>query len=409
MNSAGIGRMCQTRNTRSENYMKVGILTYHFSDNYGALFQAYALRKWFLDQGVPAEFVNYHPSYVEEGGPLDQPWKPALWRKNATICYMHLSHLRRQLFDNGTQRAAFDGFRRRSLGVSGPRLRNAEALAANMADFDMLVCGSDQIWNPSIQRGLDPIYFLEIGGADHAHKVAYAPSFGRSAIEPRYHTELGNLLRGLDGISVREASGLEILKNAGLPLDRARVVPDPTILLGSFDAFLLGNVTPDDSVFCYALRTDQVIREVAETAADLADGPLYSPQSSRQRWRDIGQGVAPGPVDWLRMLASAQLVVSNSFHGIALSIVLNQPFIAVALPGKRAGMNARARNLLTLTGLTDRMLETADPIEIQRLIKSPINWEGPNARLAAMRAEGETYLNFEILAAGSRSREATSI
>jgi hypothetical protein len=109
------------------------------------------------------------------------------------------------------------------------------------------------------------------------------------------------------------------------------------------------------------------------------------------------------------MLASAQLIVSNSFHGIALSIVLNQPFIAVALPGKRAGMNARARNLLTLTGLTDRMLETADPIEIQRLIKSPINWEGPNARLAAMRAEGETYLNFEILAAGSRSREATSI
>ena len=61
---------------------------------------------------------------------------------------------------------------------------------------------------------------------------------------------------------MREVSGLDILKGAGLPLDRARVVPDPTILLGSFDALLRGNITPNDSVFCYALRTDQVICEL---------------------------------------------------------------------------------------------------------------------------------------------------
>src|SRR5690606_38240335 len=134
---------------------------------------------------------------------------------------------------------------------------------------------------------------------------------------------------------VREISGLDILESAGLPRHRASVVPDPTILLGNFSTVLQGELQQDGSVFCYALRSDEVIRDVAEAAARYLGGPLYAPRNSRQRWRDIGEGITPGPIEWIRMLARAQLVVSNSFHGIALSIVLNRPFIAVALPGKR--------------------------------------------------------------------------
>lgn len=277
--------------------MKIGILTYHFSDNYGALMQAYALRNWFLGRGVTAEFVNYHPDYVEEGGPLDRPWKPELWRKNATIFYMKLSHLQRQLFGDRAQRIGFAQFRQEHLGVKGPRLRHAAELRRGIGNFDMLVCGSDQIWNPSIQRGLDPVYFLDISGSEAARKVA------------------------------------------------------------------------------------------------------YSPRNTHQRWRDIGQGVVPGPVEWLVMLSRARLVVSNSFHGVALSLVLNKPFIAVALPGKRVGLNARVQNLLKVAGLQDRVIDTVDPDRIRRLIEAPIDWEATNVRLAAVRAEAEAYLDAEIAAA----------
>lgn len=378
--------------------MKIGLFTYHFSDNYGALYQAYALRKWFQDRGVNAEFINYAPSYVEEGGPFDRPWKLSLWRKNATILYMKLAHLQRRLFGNRLQLASFERFRAEHLGIRGPRLTTSEALLPHMAAYDMLVCGSDQIWNPSIQRGLDPAYFLDIPGAERARKVAYAPSFGRTALEPTHLAVIGALVTGLDAISVRETSGLDILESAGLPRDRAQVVPDPTILLGRFDELLTGDTEPDNSVFCYALRTDAVIREVAEMAAGHVGGPLLAPRSSRQRWRDIGAGVLPGPVDWLRMLARAELVVSNSFHGIALSVVLNRPFIAVALPGKRADLNARARHLLSQTGLADRMVKVPDPKTVRQLIESPVNWEAVNVRLAAIRAEAEAYLDAEIAA-----------
>lgn len=379
--------------------MKAGLLTYHFSDNYGALFQAYALRKWFIDRGVVTEFVNYHPRYVEEGGPFDRPWKRSLWRKNATILYMKLSSLQRRLFGNRQQRQAFEDFRAQHLGVGGAPFQAAEALRPHMGGYDMLVCGSDQIWNPSIQRGLDPVYFLDIPGAERARKVAYAPSFGRTEIEPGHLAEVGRLVAGLDAVSVRETSGLDILEAAGLSRERARVVPDPTILLGRFDALLAGYAEPDNSLFCYALRTDAVIREVAEMAKTHVGRPLLTPRGSRQRWRDIGKGVSPGPVEWLRMLARARLVISNSFHGIALSVVLNRPFIAVALPGKRAGLNARAYHLLSLTGLADRMVETPDPKTVARLIETPVNWEVVNARLERIRAEAEAYLDAEIAAA----------
>lgn len=389
--------------------MKIGLLTYHFSDNYGALFQAFALRRWLQERGAEAEFVNYHPPYVEEGGPLDRPWKPSLWRKNATILYMKQAHLRHRFFGDRRQTAAFDRFRAEHLGVSGPRLRQPEDLRPLMAGYDMLVCGSDQIWNPSIQRGLDPVYFLDIPGSDGLRKAAYAPSFGRSTIEPGYRAELGRLLGGLDAISVRESSGLDILESAGLPRDRALVVPDPTILLGRFDSLLSSGNAPDNSVFCYALRTDEGIREVAEEAARLTGGALYAPRNPHQRWRDIGQGVIPGPREWLDMLARAGMVVSNSFHGVALSVVMNKPFVAVSLPGKRAGMNARVQNLLTLAGLTDRIVETADPARVRELARTPVDWVQVNARLAAVRATAEAYLDANIEAARNQTDRASGL
>lgn len=376
--------------------MKVGIFTYHFSDNYGALFQAYSLRQWLHNRGLEAEFVNYHPKYVEEGGSLDRPWKLSLWRKNLTILYMKQAYARRKLFGDRAQKARFEQFRRDALSVSGTRIKTAEDLSDQMAQYDMLICGSDQIWNPSIQRGLDPVYFLDIPGSTHAYKTAYAPSFGRSVIDAKYNAQLADLVTKLDGVSVREATGLDVLGAAGVPRERACVVPDPTVLLGNFDDLLEDNETFDPSIFCYALRTDEVIRDVAIETSRLTGFELRSPRTAHQRWTDIGQGTTPGPIEWLKTLARAKMVISNSFHGVALSIVLNRPLIAVGLPGKRAAMNARVQNLLNIAGLTDRIVDTANPNRIKQLLADPIDWQQVNSRLALVRFEAEAYLDEQI-------------
>lgn len=374
--------------------LKVGLITYHFSNNFGALMQAYALRKWFLNQGVDAEFLPYHPRYVEEGGAFDRPWKLSLWRKNATILYMKLNYVRHRLFDNAGQRAAFQAFRRKYLGVGSLRCVKRESLEQYVRQYDMLVCGSDQIWNPSIQRGLDPIYFLQIPGSSDVRKVAYAPSFGRTEIEGEHLPDLTRYLAGLDAISVRERNGLEILTKAGVT--NACVVPDPTILLGDFSDLTGSEVVSDSSVFCYALRSDELIRDVALLVARQSGCSLRSARNLNQKWRDIGQGVSLGPLEWLQMLNQSRFVISNSFHGVALSVILNKPFIAVSLPGKKAALNARTLNLLETVGLMDRFVTSIDPEHVASLYNSPIDWGAVNNLIAEQRKIGGDFLWREI-------------
>ncbi|MBK8116975.1 MAG: polysaccharide pyruvyl transferase family protein [Candidatus Accumulibacter sp.] len=384
--------------------MRVKLLTYHFSDNYGALFQAYALRQWFRRQGVEAEFINYHPRYVEEGGSFDQLLNPRQWRKNMTIGYLKATHLYWSVFGNGRQRLAFDDFRRQYLGVGGVRLMESSQ-AAGAAEADLLVCGSDQIWNPSVQKGLDPVYFLDFGVHSRVRRISYAPSFGRSELAPSFHAEAGRLIGRLDAISVREQSGVDIVRT--VTGREAQCVPDPTILLGDFSELLAARREESERhVFCYALRTAEVIRDVAEHVAKAYGARLISPCSARQRWRAIGTGVEPGPLEWLRLLDSASTVVTNSFHGVALSVIFNKPFVAVELPGKRGALNERVLNLLTHTGLLERVVNSADPKKLDSVMTRGIDWSGVNYQLAQMRAVGVRFLMDQMVMCGGQSEAA---
>lgn len=374
--------------------MKAQILTYHFSDNYGALFQAYSLREWFVRRGVDASFINYHPRYVEEGGEVDQLLNPKKWKKNMAIGYLNVMHRYRRIFGNQMQRTAFEEFRKDYLDIKGPRLFESDDLAL-VVNADLLVCGSDQIWNPSVQKGLDPVYFLDFPGASEARRIAYAPSFGRADLPADYHAEAGRLISQLDAISVREKSGVKIVNAVSGRLGSC--VPDPTILLGDFSALLGGDVPMREThVFCYALRTDQIIRGVAERVANIAGAKLVSPAFARQGWKAIGTGVAPGPVEWLQLLNTATTVVSNSFHGVALSITLNKPFVAVPLIGKRHALNERVHNLLRQTGLENRVVDPAVPSDVDAVMAQSIDWSNVNKKLATMRRHGEQYLDAQI-------------
>lgn len=378
---------------------RIGILTYHFSENFGALMQAYGLRQWLVNQGHNAEFVNYHPRYVEEGGDFEQIFNPALFRRNLKIAYLRLSTFQRRLFGSRLQAEQFETFRRQMLGVTGPRLESQTEVEAFFASpegrFDILVCGSDQIWNPSAQKGLDAVYFLAMSDAAGARHVAYAPSFGKASLDPAFDTEVGNYLSGMHGLSVREQSGVDIVRR--ITGREAVGVPDPTILLGDFSSLLkTAEAVPAGHVFCYALRTGDGIREVAEIVAHSTGAPISSPYNVHRRWREIGQTVYPSPAGWVAMIAKSSFVVTNSFHGTVLSILLNKPFLTVGLPGAKGGLNERVRNLLQQLDLMDRFVEAGDRDAVPQRLVQEIDWEGVQVRLGEIQRAGREYLSSEI-------------
>lgn len=374
--------------------MKIGILTYHFSDNYGALFQAYALRQWFLDQGHHAEFINYHPDYVESGGRINI--SNLFSKQNLKVVYLKLSKLQRQWLGNKQLNKEFDYFRNHYLGITDPEFKTIYELEKFNHNYDLLVCGSDQIWNPSEQFGLDPVYFLNFKTKKtDVRRISYAPSFGRGEVDVRFHAELKSMLKLIDAISIREQSGVPIIEN--LIGTKPACVPDPTILLEDYSNIMKPyELTSKKHVFCYGLRSRDVIGDVAENISEKLGCALYSPYNAHRRWKEIGKTVYPCPRQWLYLLNSSEFVVTNSFHGTALSILLNKPFVFVGLLGVREKFNSRALNLLGSVGLQARFINNFDSNTIKELCDNPINWDDVNNKLAYMRNVGSSYLIKQI-------------
>ncbi|WP_161635404.1 polysaccharide pyruvyl transferase family protein [Methylomicrobium lacus] len=374
--------------------MRVGILTYHFSDNFGALFQAYALRQWFLNQSCEVEFVNYHPNYVEAGGSIQLD--DLFSRKNLKVIYLKFSKLKYKWFGNRQQQENFHFFRHEFLGIREPEYKTIDSLESASLNYDLLVCGSDQIWNPSEQFGLDPVYFLNFSiNNKRVRRISYAPSFGRSEIDAQYHNELASLILKLDGISVRERLGVSIVND--LTGVEPICVPDPTILLSDYSGIMKSYpLSSEKHVFCYGLCTREIIGEVAEAVANNFGAKLYSPYNPHRRWKEIGETVYPCPRQWLYLMQNAEFVVTNSFHGTALSILLNKPFVVVGIQGNKAGLNNRVLNLLDFAGLRSRFLNDSKPESIAKVLKDSIEWDVVNGQIADLRSKGASYLKQQL-------------
>ena len=81
------------------------------------------------------------------------------------------------------------------------------------------------------------------------------------------------------------------------------------------------------------------------------------------------------------------MVVSASFHCLAMSILLNRPFVAI-LTGDE-GKDERLVNMLKLFGLEKRVL--SEKITATTILE-PIEWDSVNEVIAKMRMESMLYL-----------------
>jgi hypothetical protein len=373
--------------------MKIGILTFHFSKNYGALFQAYALRKWLREQGHKAEFVNYQPEHLESGGKIS--FKTLFSKSTLKVFFLKIIELRENLFGNKNVKQGFDKFHKDVLGVTGTIFKSQEELGATNLDLDFVICGSDQIWNPSDQFGIDPVYFLDFKTDIPVKKISYAASFGRSEIPGQFHEEISQLITKLDAISNREASGVKLVKS--LTNKTSTLVPDPTFLLSDYsELFEPYQTDSDDFVFCYYLRSKDTVDKVAQAASKFYEAPIYSPHNPHRRWKEVGETVYPSPNQWLYLLNKSKFVVTNSFHGTALSILLNKPFIVVGIGGGRAKYNERVLNLLEQLGLQERLVTNENLDAVQDIFCRNVDWGAVNSKVEKLRKSGETFLLNEI-------------
>jgi len=373
--------------------VKIRILTFHAVPNHGAVLQAFALQEFLRAQGHEVSFIDYRPPYLTHGGGFW--WPRSAWhlKANVVIAYQKAMAVKNLAPNVRGQWKMFEGFIRDHLRLEGPRVVSMQTLRQKPPAGDLYICGSDQIWNPSKQFGVDPACYLDFG-PPQVRRVSYAPSFGRPSVPTRHEPEIARLLHRLDALSVREESGKSLI--ASLAGRDAVVVPDPTFLWEWPQLSQETLASTGRGIFCYVLRSGEGIPAMQRHLQSRLGGSPIQPFNPHQRWPVVGESIRMDPLAWVHQLAHSRFVLTNSFHGTVFAILARRPFATVSLGAGKEGLNERVRHLLEELGLKDRRVMAGDCAELDRILDRPIDWDGVTPKLLRMRQVGETFLKQAI-------------
>lgn len=374
---------------------KIGILTYHFVLNYGAVMQAWALQEYLKKIGHQVELIDYRPEHLEKGGDFYFPKNMKLLRMNLIkACIKLRSFFHMFSGQIRLKKRKFQDFQNSYLNLSKKTIKQLKCVAEDCFDYDIFICGSDQIWNSSSHSGIDSAYFFGFL-PENSVIVSYAASFGRSFIEDSYKNEVADLLKPFNSISVRESSGVKLVRE--LTGKEAQCVLDPTLLIGEEISKLLDLEEPnEDFIFSYALRSKDTVSSTNTYISKKFNLPLISDESL------YTEQYALSPIEWVSHIKRASFVVTNSYHGTLFSLIFKKSFIFVALSGSKSSYNERAISLLNELGLYSRILENFNESLIDSIIISEINWDEVSKILSDKRQYSEEFLRAAIIDASER-------
>jgi hypothetical protein len=372
--------------------MRIGIMTpWWCPENYGQLWQSFALQHYLREQGHEP-FVIRYTAHVATGTRIRK-----LLKHPAGIAASLGGRLRRTASPRRKAWAArdFAAFRARHIAATSEIYRRASQLTTAELDCDLYLVGSDQVWNLlALDREARP-WFLDFGRPE-AKRIAYAASFGAAAVSADYLEFARPLLGKLDAIGVREASGVEICARAGRR-DAVHVL-DPTLLLprATYHEICCREQAAPGVVpacaFLYFLKAkvDVPWAAVLRVAAEYDAVPVMTAVYDTSPF-PFQEFCDPTPSQWLRALAEARLVFTNSFHGTAFSVLMRKPFVVFLREGGGAAMNDRLLSLLSSLGLQSRIYDgDADSLAAQ--MRSPIDWDAVEQKLSLLRRRSFAFL-----------------
>lgn len=376
--------------------MRVAIVTLPLHTNYGGLLQAYALKTCLEGLGHETTVLD-----LEEKMPAPQLVK-------APFIYA-----RRMLLRLAKGSAAPEVFRERRFKAELPVVSaNTKCFVdkyieprtlrsyseVSRGDYDAFVVGSDQVWRPRYFPGVEDAFLRFAKGWD-VKRVAYAASFGTDELEYE-NPMLDNCVRLLgefDAVSVREESGARMCSEW---FDRDDVVHalDPVMLLDA-DVYrtLASGVEghpAKDKLVTYFLDNDPHKQSIVDFIAGAGSMDVHD-ISVRPYDRNLPleKRVVPSVEQWLAGLADAEFVVTDSFHGCVLAILLHKRFVVV---GNSSRGLARMQSLVDMFGLDQRLVQGIDSEDDGEYFLSEPDWAEVDRLLAVRRDESLEYLKNNL-------------
>ena len=336
--------------------MKIGILTFHWATNYGAILQAYALQEYMKELGHEVEIINYKPRHFDFGWKyLRRPWLLKGLKKDLVARKKELKLV---------------PFREDRLITTKRRFFSVQELSLAKMTYDVVFSGSDQVLNPSFtisgENHPTSAYYLTF--ATRSKRIGYAVSFGCTVYPSNPLKYAEKWINTFDTVGAREDSGIKILDQMNYRGEK-QVVPDPTILFGEklFDGIKITKPKKENYLCVY------ILRDAAEISSDnvVYVDELNNPVSMEE---------------WLGLIIYSRGLITNSYHGMIIAVLNHVPFVALKSQADDAGMNDRFVTLLSRLDLEDRLVDSLD--DYQQILSQTISWEFVDAKLAEFRREG---------------------
>lgn len=329
--------------------MKVCTITCHDVYNHGASLQAYALMTYLEKIGHEVEIIDYKPDYLGNLYNLKSVDNPT-WERNVITKAIYLSLKYPGRLKSLKRKRAFDEFTKINLKTTKIQYRTNEDLKNNLPQADAFICGSDQIWNSLHPNGKDPAFYLNFVPSDKI-KASYAASFATDSIADEYKKLVKSNIEKLDGVAIREKSGVDIVKNLGI--EKAIQVYDPAFLLNKDEwSSIINEEFNEKYILVYDFDKSTLIEEIAVKVAKARGYKIYTINVDNPKYADKSFRYS-GPKTFISLVKNAEMVISNSFHAAVFSTIFERNFVIV---NRTEAINTRMRDLLTDLGIIERLV-----------------------------------------------------
>ncbi len=386
--------------------MKIGIVTFFRVPNYGAMLQALALWKYL-------EALGHEVIFVKQSRFVTKRWLQFV------DCFISRSF--------HSMRAKFCGYVRSPISdfaANYPQTVLCETLddvRQATASCDAFIVGSDQIWNSAWWPSEDDLRIAMLDFAPEGKpRLSYAVSFGnKDWPTPENARQVGECLRTFTKISVREQSGVDLVRKLSERTDAVCLL-DPTLLhTADFYREVIAKASPQceacattgSYIFRYVLEWDDVsiseraLKAVANKLGTEKIVDVYVPVRGLLApiAKLLGVTAKISVPEWLSRISHSDFVFTDSFHGTVFSILFHKPFVSLLIRSSLKGMNERILSLLDILGLSDRAVYADEVEKWLPVVTKPIDWEDVEKRLTIWREKTVEFFKLSDLNALERN------
>lgn len=366
---------------------KVGIITFHTAVNYGVHLQAFSLVHIIKNLGYVPEVIDYRKKTEE----VQVKFKKILgWLTGFNKIISNKAYNKGKL--QIARRAEFERFDKTYLKLS-LYCDNSEDVKNLSKDYDAVICGSDQIWNPYHTHG-NGVFFCE---SVPSHKrIAYAPSFGIKELPEGYIEIYTHLIGEIKFISVREEAGRKIVKK--ITGKDAVVVVDPTLLVSKQVWKKLASgpnekMCYENYVLCYLLGEQKYIDTIVEYWSLKGVKVINISQHKREYKSSDVIELYPSIEEFLYLFENANFIYTDSYHGVMFSLINEKDFYVFSRRDTLMDLNSRIENVLIKLDLMDRVVSNIAEIIVE---EAHINYQDVNKIMKNWIDESIKYLKDSL-------------